>query len=328
MSATGYSGARALVLGASGFLGRWVARELAARGAVTLMCARDAQAVERLRSRWRLAGEVLEVDLSRPGEIRRLLERARPQVVFNLAGYGVDRAEREEGLSQTLNARLPGELAEAVAAFRDVSWSGLALVHAGSALEYGALDTHLGEDEEERPTTLYGRTKLAGARALLAQARASGVRAVVARLFTVYGPGEHAGRLLPSLLAAAESGASLPLSEGSQQRDFTYVEDAIEGLLRLGRATEPAFPAPAVVNLATGRLTSVREFSLQAAQVLGIDPGRLEFGALPARGDDMHHRAVSVARLRAALSWVPPTTVAEGVRRAAELARGLAGEDP
>ncbi len=328
MSASSYRGARALVLGAGGFLGRWVARELAARGATTALCARDARAVERLRGPWGLAGEVLEADLSLEGEAGRVVREARPQVVFNLAGYGIDRAERDEELAAALNARLPAELAQAVASHRDAAWSGLALVHAGSALEYGTLDTHLGEDEEERPTTVYGRTKLAGTRALLAAARVGDLRATVARLFTVYGPGEHAGRLLPSLLAAAESGASVPLSEGSQQRDFTYVEDVVEGLLRLGLSSAEVLPTSSVLNLATGELTSVREFALRAAVVLGIAPERLRFGALPSRSDDMRHRCVSVARSRAALGWVPATSIAAGVRRTADLERALSKGGP
>ena len=81
------------------------------------------------------------------------------------------------------------------------------------------------------------------------------MRAVTARLFTVYGPGEHCGRLLPSLIEAARAEKPLELTAGTQLRDLTYVEDVAEGLLRLGLAqAEPG----SVVNLATGHLTMVR----------------------------------------------------------------------
>jgi nucleoside-diphosphate-sugar epimerase len=105
------------------------------------------------------------------------------------------------------------------------------------------------------------------------------------------------------------------MSAGLQRRDFTYVEDVAEGLLRLGRSSA-AVPGE-IVNLATGQLTSVREFAAEAARVLGIPSDRLAFGALATRAEEMQHDPVSVTRLRQLLGWVPSMPIAEGVRRAA-----------
>ena len=136
--------------------------------------------------------------------------------------------------------------------------------------------------------------------------------ALTARLFTVYGPGEHSGRLLPSLIHAAEAGTAIDLTEGSQERDFTYVEDVAEGLLRLA---ESDFEPGEVVNLATGRLTSVREFVLTAAEELGLSDEQLRFGALSTRDEEMAHAPVSVDRLAELLGWLLPTSVREGIRK-------------
>jgi len=91
-----------------------------------------------------------------------------------------------------------------------------------------------------------------------------------------------------------------------------------EGLLRLGR--QPATPG-GVVNLATGRLCSVREFAETTATVLGIPTSRLAFGSLPWRADEMPHGAVDVKKLRQTLGWVPSTSVADGVARTASFSR-------
>ena len=198
-----FEGVRALVLGASGFIGRWVARALAARGAAVVYAVRDRAAFEPIRRAWSLAGPVIEADLSRPDSVGALLREVRPSVTFNLAGYGVDRCERDGHLSHLLNAELPGRAAEAMAAVRDPRWPGVDLVHTGSALEYGTLGGDLAEDSLPQPTTVYGKSKLAGTRAVAAASREHGLKAVTARLFTVYGPGEHTGRLLPTLLEAA-----------------------------------------------------------------------------------------------------------------------------
>jgi nucleoside-diphosphate-sugar epimerase len=136
---------------------------------------------------------------------------------------------------------------------------------------------------------------------------------MTARLFTVYGPGEHAGRLLPSILAAHRSGESLPLTEGLQQRDFTYVEDVAEGLLRLGLASVESGEA---INLATGHLTTVRQFVESAAGVLGMPADRLLFGSVPVRAEEMAHDPVSIRRLEQRTGWRPPTGIRDGIGRA------------
>jgi GDP-4-dehydro-6-deoxy-D-mannose reductase len=139
----------------------------------------------------------------------------------------------------------------------------------------------------------------------------------VARLFAVYGPGEHDGRLLPSLQRLARTGGRIGLTAGHQRRDFTYVEDAVEGLLRL--AVSPV-PPGTVVNVATGTLTSVRDFALTAAALLRLDPAALDFGALPTRPEEMVHDVVDVTRLEALTGWRPRTSVADGLRQSLERA--------
>lgn len=308
-----YRGLTAAVLGASGFIGRWVARALVESGAHVVLVARNAASIpESLRAP---AATVLEADLSREASVRAVFDVVHPSIVFNLAGYGVDRGERDERLARTINADLPGWLANVLADNRQAGWTGQQLIHVGSALEYGEIGGDLSEGSQPNPTTLYGTTKLAGTLVVRRACAEYGVRGLTARLFTVYGAGEHPGRLLPTLLDAASHGEPIPMSAGLQRRDFTYVEDVADGLLRLG-GTDAAAPGE-IVNLATGILTSVREFATDAARVLGISPERLHFGALPTRAEEMQHDPVSVGRLRELSGWVPSTPIAEGVRRTA-----------
>ncbi|NIQ31823.1 MAG: NAD-dependent epimerase/dehydratase family protein [Acidobacteria bacterium] len=206
-------------------------------------------------------------------------------------------------------------LCRAIASARQDDWVGQEIVHVGSALEYGDIKGDLAEHSAPNPTTLYGRSKLAGTLQLRRACQRLGLRGLTARLFTVYGPGEHPGRLLPSLIAAAESGGPLELTSGLQRRDFTYVEDVADGLLRLGLArTAPGD----VVNLATGKLSTVREFVQVGAGVLSISDAQLRFGALPGRPEEMAHDAVRTTHLEALTSWTPPTSIADGIRMTAE----------
>ena len=312
--AASYAGIRVTLLGATGFVGQWVARALRARGATLHLIARDPVRLGELRRANALDASASVGDLSDAKAVRTLIAGARPAVIFNLAGYGVDPDERDPALASALNETLPPLLASLMHEQGDGAWTGQQVVHVGSALEYGTATGDLRESTIGIPTTVYGTTKLAGTMQLHERASSSGVRAVTARLFTVYGRGEHDGRLLPSLIAAARTDDAIPLTDGLQRRDFTYVEDVVEGLLRLG-ALGASDVGP--VNIATSRLTTVRKFVETAAGVLGIAEGRLHFGALPTRHEEMHHDPVSVDRLRALTAWLPSIPIAQGIALAA-----------
>lgn len=312
-----YAGVRVLVLGAAGFIGRWVARLLTEAGADLWLTGRSDIPLDLLAAH-QINGHAVQVDLADRTTRMRLLTQVRPAIIFCLAGYGVDRAERDEGLAYRINAELVEDLCVGLANLSDQGWPHQRLVHTGSALEYGRISGSLAEDSLPAPDTLYGRSKLAGTAALTSASQQSGLRALVARLFTVYGPGEHDGRLLPTLLHAAQTGKPAQLTNGAQRRDFTYVEDVAEGLLRLGLAhTGPG----EIVNLATGRLTSVRDFALEAAAVLGLPAAQLDFGVLPARSEEMQHDPVTLERLVQHTRWRPTTTITQGVRETSRFLR-------
>jgi nucleoside-diphosphate-sugar epimerase len=315
-----YRGVPALVLGASGFIGAMVARALVARGAVVYAAGRDPERLISTLGRPGLCAHVIGADLSEPGAVARVVKSAAPSIVFNLAGYGVDPTERDADTMLAINTTLVRELTAALSEQPGSDWPGVALVLVGSALEYGPVRGRLHERVAPMPTTPYGRSKLEGTHLASRWAADAGRRAVVARLFNVYGPGEHHGRLFPSLRALARTGGRLRLTAGLQSRDFTYVEDVVEGLLRLGVSeVEPG----EVVNLASGRLTSVRTFAETLAAELGIEPTALEFGALPDREEEMWHGEVDVTRLRALTNWTPRTSLVEGVRRSEEFENEL-----
>lgn len=321
-----YRGTRVLVTGATGFVGGAVVRALAGCGADVWMVARDAERLAEVAAA--CGGATLRAaDLSRPGEFARVFAEARPAVVFNLAGYGVDRAERDPTLASALNTQLPGEIAALVARERAADWNGMRLIHAGTAFEYGRVEGPVREDSPAAPISDYGRTKLAGTVRVLDARQVLGLRAVVARLFIVYGPGEHASRLLPSLLGMAGTTESLALTAGQQRRDFTYVGDVAEGLLRLGLARE----CPGVLNLATGRQTTVREFAECAAELLGLAPAQLQFGALPYREDEVTQGPADISLLQSVLNWAPRFSVREGIRETMRMkaeANAVAGKGP
>jgi len=308
---TTYRDCRALVFGANGFIGRNVAAALCEHGAHVVLAMRDPHASLRVLVDHLIAGDVRKVDLSQSGEAAKLVRAAQPDIVFNLAGYGVDREERDQTLARRLNTTLVREIIDAIEPVE--RWRGQCFVHVGTALEFGEVGGDFSHPWHCAPTTLYGRTKFDGSLQLRNIAEQRRLRAVCARLFTAYGPGEHAGRLLPTLLENARSSGRILLSAGTQRRDFTYVGDVVDGLLRLGLVDHEY--APRALNIATGELHTVREFVERASAVLAIQRERLQFGALETRSEEMQHDPVSIANLRALVAWTPTTSIEDGVRR-------------
>lgn len=304
--AAAYRGRRVLVFGASGFIGRRLAGALAAAGAEVGAVRRSIPPDEPIPG-----ARTIRADLMRVGIASGLLRDFAPATTFNLAGYGVGREERDPALAARINAEFVAEVAEAAGRHADGTWRGQHLIHTGSALEYGIASGDLNEETLPEPTTDYGRTKLQGTRAVSAAVEAGQVLAATARLFTVYGPGERPGRLLPTLLQAARTGEPAALSAGGQRRDFTFVDDVVEGLLRLGVVGDPLVGS---INLATGTLASVRQFAERAADAIGMPRSLLHFGVESGRPEEMRHDDVNIDRLLGVCGWKPSTPIEAGVQ--------------
>lgn len=303
-----YAGRRVMLLGAGGFIGSWMQRALVEGGAHVVAVLRPGH----LKAGSGLAGSVVYCDLRDSEALRQEVRAAAPDVVFNMAGYGVYSDQADAEYADRINRHIIATLVDAVAELGNSDWAGARIVHAGSAAEYGDAGGDLRETVTARPSTLYGRTKLAGTMLLAERSAARSIPSVSARLFTVYGSGERAGRLVPTLMSAAMSEEPIPLTYGTQRRDFVHVDDAVSAMMTLG--TAKVGPGE-IVNVATGTLHSVKEFVEIAAAVLKISPDRLRFGAIAERAGEMHHSAVNVAKLVDLTGWRPSITPAEGISR-------------
>ncbi|MBI3298590.1 MAG: NAD(P)-dependent oxidoreductase [Elusimicrobia bacterium] len=235
-------------------------------------------------------------DLADCGAARRLIARARPDLVMHLAGArppaDLDALWRD---NVTATIRL-------CAALRG---TGARLVVAGSSGEYGpAPKRPVSEDFPANPLTLYGRVKHAQTLAALSFVH-EGLDVRVARLFNVLGPGTPES-LAPGAFAAQAArleragGGTLKVGDLRPTRDYIDVRDAAAGLLAVALA--PALSG--CTNVCSGRgvaMSQVLEGILDAARAplkAVRDPARLR--AVEVRGITGSH-----ARLTRAAGWRP-----------------------
>lgn len=300
---------RVAVVGASGYVGAHLCRHLASQDHEVLGIARSlgklpAGCAGATPRSWDLAG------------MQEVLAGFRPDAVVNLAAAGVHPADRDPATLARVNALLPGELVLAASAA-----GSRALVHIGSSAEYapaapGTPPRLLDEQAPLEQERAYGRTKALGSQLAAGLGRQVGLPVAVLRLFNVFGPGEPAHRLLPSLARALREGREVALSPGTQMRDFIGVARACDGIRVAAEALAQDPSGSGIYNLATSQPTSVAAFAREVAGVLGADEDLLKFGAIPMRADDLPWVVGASERMAQAFGWRYAQPLAESLRQA------------
>ena len=157
--------------------------------------------------------------------------------------------------------------------------------------------------------------------------RQHGVDIRVARIFNTYGPRmlPDDGRVVSNFIVQALRGEDLTVyGDGSQTRSFCYVDDLIDGFLRL-MEHEPAAGAPAFtgpVNLGNPGEFTMLELAEQVLRQTG-SRSRIAFHPLPA--DDPTQRQPDITLARSALGWQPEVPLIEGLERTIGYFRNLPG---
>jgi UDP-glucuronate 4-epimerase len=184
------------------------------------------------------------------------------------------------------------------------------VVYASSSSVYGdAAELPMSEEARERPHSPYGVTKLAGEHLARLYHRNYGYPTVSLRFFTVYGPRQRPDMAIQRFLEAARDGSPIRIfGTGEQTRDFTFVADTVEALVRAASGGEPG----AVYNVGGGSTVSLNQLIATIEEVTGR---RLDAHREEAQRGDVGHTRADVARIRAALDFVPGVGLREGLQR-------------
>lgn len=300
---------RITVTGASGFLGAWVVRALAASGHVT-------SAVVRSEDPWRLRGaRGVSIVYGEPSEWPQLAAATSPDVLVMLDWEGVDARFRDDAVVQRSNLTRWAEIVEA-----SLSAGATRIIGLGSQAEFGPRRDTINDDDAPAPVIAYGRVKVEAAELLSRLAHEAGASSVWARVFSVYGPLDNENVLLAQIRDAMDAGRAIPLSSARQEWSYLYAADAARALALL--AVHP--DAPERCNVAHPDSPPLRH--IVDAFAATLDGVQLEYGAVPDSASGAQLRA-STARLHA-LGWSPTTSLLEGLDRTSTWLRGDAVPDP
>jgi nucleoside-diphosphate-sugar epimerase len=180
----------------------------------------------------------------------------------------------------------------------------------GDPLEHPQRESYFGNVNPIGPRACYDEGKRFGEAAVSVARTTRGTDARLVRIFNCYGPRMDVadGRLIPALFGAAAAGRPFPLhGDGSQTRSLTYVDDLVDGLIRVLRAPMEKFTP---VNLGAEDERSVAELARAVARIAGVP---FETQTLESRPEDPRRRkpAIDIAR---SLGWSPATTLETGLR--------------
>ncbi len=307
-----------LLSGAAGFIGSHLADRLLARGdRVTGIDNFDpfyprAEKVGNLRRASAAKGfELLEVDITDPAALRGAVASRTFDVVVHLAAKAGVRPSIENPTAYVQTNVLGTQCLLEVARERGVP----RFVFASSSSVYGntASVPFTEDDSATAAISPYAATKRSGELLCATHQVLYHGSMMCLRFFTVYGPRQRPDLAIRKFASLMAAGKPIQLfGDGGTERDYTWIDDIIEGTLSAVDRTAMVEDEFQIINLGGSRTTTLRRLVELVAAALGVTP---TIERLPPQPGDVVRTCANVSKARALLGYEPRTSIEEGIPR-------------
>lgn len=297
---------RAIVTGATGFVGANLARRLLQDGHEVHLLVRpnfSPWRIEAIRDHVQTHG----VDMADFDALLPLVEQIQPDWIFHLAAHGAYSYQTDWQAITRTNVNSTFNLVQAC-----VKSGFEAFVNTGSSSEYGFKPYAPAETEWLEPNSYYAVTKASATLFCRYTAQSQQVHIPTLRLYSIYGAYEEPTRLMPTLIVKGLEGKLPPLVNPDIARDYVYVDDVSDAYLLA--ATQPGQEWGAVYNVGSGVQTSLRQVVDVARRVLAI-PVEPDWGSMPNRHWDTNVWVSDNRQIQAALGWKPNYSFEQGFQQ-------------
>lgn len=310
---------KVVVTGAAGFIGSHVVEALLARGDIVVGIDNfdsfydpDIKRANLADAMLHASFELVEADVRDAAAMRRVVDAFHPDAIVHLAARaGVRPSIQDPALYVAVNVLGTTVLLD-VARAAKIS----RLIVASSSSVYGNDATPPFREDETAimPISPYAATKRAAE--LMCETYAGlfdWMRIISLRFFTVYGPRQRPDLAIHSFTKKIAAGAPVPFfGDGTAERDYTYITDAVQGLLGAIDRSRTSKPGHEIFNIGESAVTSLSALVGLIEQALGM-AAKLE--RLPAQPGDVRRTHADISRARELLGYAPSVQVRDGVPR-------------
>lgn len=298
---------RVLVTGGSGFIGSHLVHRLLADGAEVGVTVRYGNLMknERLRDCWDRV-KIIEADLRNRGALAGVRDFA-PEVIFHLAAYnhvGQSFVQVEECFD--VNAKGTANLLDTCGDVKKFVYMSTSEVYGHQA------SVPFIETMNPEPISPYAITKYAGELYCRMKQRIKGSTSIaIVRPFNVFGPYQSTKAVIPELIINCLLGHPIRTTKGEQTREFNYVGDIVDGLIKAAQCSKEVEGA---INIAAAEEIAIKDLVLKIA-LLTETKSTVAIGALEYRPTEIWRMYADNTRAKELLGWQPSVSLDEGLKR-------------
>ncbi len=286
-----------LIIGGTGFIGRnLVKRCLISKMRVTSLSLKRPNRAERLPKVNYIACNLQDIE-----KLKRAVKKDYDFVVN--AGGNIDHNNK----SKTYNSHYIGvKNLYTVLSKKKIK----KFVQIGSSSEYGKTLGPVRESKFCKPQMIYGRSKLMASNFLLKKNKQEKFPITILRFFQVYGPFQNTNRLIPFVITSCLQNKSFSCSEGNQLRDFLYIDDAVDAILKsLSRKDTIG----KIINIGCGKPIKVKKIIKTINSK--IKKGKPIFGKVKLRIDESKKIYPNLTVAKKRLRWKSRTSIETGLNK-------------
>jgi len=301
---------RILVTGGSGFIGSNLVHRLLSEGSNIAVMVRYGNVMknERLRDCWDDI-TIIEADLRNRGALGAINEFS-PEVIMHLAAYN------HVGQSFTQVEECFDVNAKGTANLFDICEGVEKFVYMSTSEVYGfQKEVPFIETMTPEPMSPYSITKYAGELyCRMKQRMDSDTSIVLLRPFNTFGPYQSAKAVIPELIINCLLGNSIQTTKGEQTREFNYVENIVDGLIKAAAYPEKI---DGIINIAAGEEIAICDLVKKIAELTNTK-SEIHIGSLPYRPNEIFRMYADSTRARDLLGWEPTISLEQGLKKTVE----------